>query len=84
VLKKRLARRYVLTQFDKRQNMTFEVEKNARAHLGQEVCKTTISTNVALAESPQYQKDIFQYSASSTGAMDYIALLKELTSKKLI
>lgn len=84
VLKKRLARRYVLTQFDKRQNMTFEVEKNARAHFGQEVCKTTISANVALAESPQYQKDIFQYSASSTGAMDYIALLKELTNKKLI
>jgi chromosome partitioning protein len=84
VLKKKLERRYVLTQYDKRQSMTFEVEKNARAHFGQEVCKTTISTNVALAESPQHQKDIFQYSPSSTGASDYAALVKELSNKKLV
>lgn len=84
VLKKRIARRYVLTQYDKRLKMTFEVENNAREHFGQDVCKTTISTNVALAESPQQHKDIFQHNPTSTGAHDYAALLKELMSKKLI
>ena len=78
VLKRRLPRRYLLTCFDRRRGMTFEIEKTARGLFGPEVCKTVISTNVALAESPQHQLDIFSYSASSTGAEDYAALLAEL------
>jgi len=84
VLKKRVARRYLMTCYDRRRGMTFEVEKRARELFGKEVCKTVISTNVALAESPQHKKDIFHYSSSSTGADDYAALLAELTKQKLM
>ena len=83
VLKRRLPRRYLLTCFDRRRGMTFEIEKTARALFGKEVCNTVISTNVALAESPQHQGDIFSYSASSTGAEDYAALLNELVKNGL-
>ena len=84
VLKKRVARRYLLTCYDRRRGMTFEVEKMARSHFGEDVLNTVISENVAVAESPQYQKDVFHYSASSAGAQNYNALLEELTASQFL
>lgn len=78
VLKRRLNRRYVMTCYDRRRRMTFEVQKQAQASFGEELCKTVISDNAALAESPQYKKDVFRHHSSSTGAHDYDALLSEL------
>lgn len=78
VLKKRINRRYLMTCYDRRRGMTFEVEKQIKSCFGDEVCKTVISENVAIAESPQYKQDVFRYSATSTGAHDYNALLDEL------
>lgn len=84
VLKKRVERRYVLTMFDKRRKMAFEVLEQATALFGEDLCKTVINTNVALAESPYHQQDIFNYQSGSKGAEDYTALTKELISAKLI
>ena len=84
VLKKRVARRYLMTCYDRRRGMTFEVERMARKHFGEDVLNTVISENVAVAESPQYQKDVFHYSASSAGAQNYNALLEELTASQFL
>lgn len=84
VLKKRLDRRYLLTSFDQRRKMSFEVLKQAQTLFGQDVCKTVIHANVALAESPYHQKDIFSYQVKSQGAEDYYALAKELIKDLLI
>ena len=45
---------------------------------GDEVCKTRIAESVSLAESPVYNKTVFEHSPSSRGAQDYEALLNEL------
>jgi len=84
VVKKRIERRYLLTCYDRRRGMTFEVERKVREFFGDEVFATVISENVAIAESPQYQKDIFRYSGSSTGAHDYANLLEELLNSSLL
>lgn len=84
VLKKRVSRRYLMTCFDRRRGMTFEVFQQAREYFGDEVCKTVISENVAVAESPQYKQTVFQYSRNSNGAMDYLSLFDELRSEGLI
>jgi chromosome partitioning protein len=84
VLKKRVERRYVMTCYDRRRGMTFEVHEQAKNSFEDDVCKTVISENVAVAESPQYKQNVFQYSISSTGAQDYVALLDELVQDKLI
>jgi chromosome partitioning protein len=84
VLKKRLDRRYVLTAFDQRRKMSFEVLKQAGILFGQDLCKTVINANVALAESPYHQKDIFNYQPQSQGAEDYYALTAELLRDLLI
>jgi chromosome partitioning protein len=84
VLKKRVDRRYLLTSFDKRRNMSFDVLKQSGTLFGQDLCKTIINESVAVAESPYHQKDIFSYQASSKGAEDYYALTAELVRDLLI
>jgi len=80
VLKKRVERRYVLTRFDARRKMSFDVEKKLRERFGAEMCETRIAENVSLAESPAHQRDVFVHAPESRGAADYTALLEELTA----
>jgi chromosome partitioning protein len=83
VFKRRLPRRYLLTRFDRRRRMSAQIEERMRAEFrADEVCRTLISENVSLAESPAYQKDIFGYAPRSAGARDYAALLEELFGGK--
>lgn len=84
VLKRRVKRRYLLTRFDGRRNMSLDVLRMAEEKFGEDVCKTRIAENVSLAESPALNKTIFQHAPSSRGAHDYDALLAELLSDKII
>lgn len=83
VVKRRVKRRYVMTCYDRRRGMTFEVHEKAKASFSDELCEVVISENVAIAESPQYKQDVFRYSSTSTGAQDYNALLDELLAQNL-
>lgn len=78
VLKKRVERRYLMTRFDKRRRMSFQVQEQAVERFGADVCNTVISENVTVAESPRFNMDVFSHRGSSTGAQDYEALLAEL------
>ena len=80
VLKRRIERRYLLTRFDRRRRMSFEVQSRMHEQFGDELCVTTISENVAVAEAPALNLDIFSHAANSRGAQDYEALLEELTT----
>ena len=84
VLKRRVERRYLLTRFDRRRNMCFESHKRLSSQFGEEVCETVISENVAIAEAPACNRDIFSHAASSRGAQDYAALADELASKGFV
>lgn len=78
VLKRRMERRYLLTRFDRRRRMCFEIADKMKAMFGNDVCTTVISENVSIAESPAVNRDVFAHAASSRGAQDYAALLSEL------
>ena len=84
VLKRRVERRYLLTRFDRRRKMCFEIQKRLSSQFGEEVCETVISENVAIAEAPACNRDIFSHAASSRGAQDYAALADELASKGFV
>jgi chromosome partitioning protein len=60
--------------------MSFDVEAKLRERFGDDVCRTRIAENVAIAESPAHQKDVFAHAPESRGASDYAALLEELTA----
>jgi len=83
-LKRRIARRYLMTRYDKRRNMSTQVRDQAVAAFGDDVLETLISENVTIAESPSNKQDIFSYNSSSIGAMNYNALLDELVSQNLV
>jgi len=78
VLKKRVERRYVITRFDTRRKMSWDIDRQLRERFGAEVCETRITENVSIAESPSFSKDVFAHAPDSRGAQDYAALLAEL------
>ncbi len=78
VLKKRVERRYIITRFDTRRKMSWDIDRRLRERFGAEVCETRIAENVSIAESPSFSKDVFEHAPESRGAQDYAALLAEL------
>lgn len=84
VLKRRIKRRYLLTRFDGRRRMAWDVLSMVDIKFGNEVCLTRIAENVSLAESPAYNKTVFEHAPNSRGAHDYDALLGELLKDKFI
>jgi len=84
VLKKRLPRRYLLTRFDRRRRMGEDIRRRMQDQVGDELCETVISENVAVAMSPSLGKDVFAYDPRSRGAEDYRALFEELRGAGLV
>lgn len=84
VLKRRISRRYLLTRFDGRRRMAWDVMKLVEERFGQEVCKTRIAENVSLAESPALNRTVFEHAPASRGAQDYDDLVKELLADGFI
>lgn len=81
VLKRRIERRYLLTRFDRRRRMSDDVRNKLRERYGTDVLETVIAENVAVAESPSLNQDVFRHNASSPGAHDYKNLLAELVDR---
>jgi chromosome partitioning protein len=80
VLKRRVARRYVVTRFDARRRMSHQIYEELKARFGDEICRTRIAESVSLAESPASNKDVFAHAPESKGAADYDALVDELVT----
>ena len=77
-LKRKIERRIVVTRFDSRRKLSFEIYEKLKSRFGELVCTTRISETVGLATSPMYGKDVFEYAPKSPGAADYHALTREL------
>lgn len=84
VLKRRVARRYLLTRYDRRRKMSADVQDQLRQRYDGEVCATVIAENVSVAESPSKNRDVFSHNAASSGARDYAALYAELRQQNLL
>lgn len=61
----------LLTMHDQRNNLSQQVEADARATLGALVYKSVIPRNVRLSEAPSYAIPALSYDPSSKGAMAY-------------
>lgn len=77
-LGKRIERRIVLTRFDSRRRLSYDIYDKLREHYGKDLCETRIAETVSLAESPVHGRDVFAFSPHSQGAKDYDALVEEL------
>ena len=71
----------LLTMYDARNNLSQQVESDARDNLGELVCRTVIPRNVRVSEAPSYAQPVLDYDPASKGAKAYKALASELLEK---
>lgn len=74
----------VLTMFDARNNLSQQVEDDARANLGDLVFETKIPRNVRVSEAPSFAQSVLQYDPNSKGASAYRDLAQEMLQKHMI
>ncbi len=71
----------LMTMYDARNNLSQQVEQDARANLGDLVFKTMIPRNVRVSEAPSYAQSVLDYDPASKGAEAYRLLAQELLIK---
>jgi len=69
-----------ITKYDGRTVLHKDIADALRKHAGGRVFKTMIRKNIALSEATASGLDIFRYSGSSNGALDYKNLTEEIIS----
>jgi chromosome partitioning protein len=67
----------VLTMFDSRNNLSQQVEADARDNLGEMVFRTKIPRNVRVSEAPSYAMPVLEFDSASKGAQAYRELAQE-------
>jgi len=68
----------ILTMFDPRTNLSFDVVREVNNHFPGQVFKSIVPRSIRLAEAPSYGLPISAYAPSSVGAKAYESLAKEL------
>lgn len=68
----------VLTMYDRRNNLSQQVEEDVRSYLGDNVYKTIIPRNVRMSEAPSHGKPALLYDHRCSGSQAYIAMAREL------
>lgn len=72
----------VLTMYDKRNNLSHQVEADARENLGDLVFSTVIPRNVRVSEAPSYAMPVSAYDPTSKGSVAYAALAQEILARQ--
>jgi chromosome partitioning protein len=68
----------LITMFDKRTNLAYQVAEEAEKYFKDLVFKTMVPRNIRLSEAPSFGKPILLYDATSTGAQSYFELAREI------
>ncbi len=71
----------LLTMYDKRLNLTTQVQAELEKYYKDKLFKTTVVRNVRLSEAPSYGKPIIYYDKSSKGAVAYTKVAEELLAR---
>ncbi|MEI4485390.1 ParA family protein [Frigidibacter sp. MR17.14] len=71
----------LLTMHDARNNLSQQVEQDARDTLGELVFETVVPRNVRVSEAPSFAVPVLAYDPLSKGSQAYRALAKELLGR---
>lgn len=72
---------FLFTMYDSRLRLANQVVSDVREHFGELVFNTIIQRNTRLSEAPSFGKPTILYDATSTGAINYMNLAKELLQR---
>ena len=70
-----------LTMYDGRNNLSLQVEDDARENMGDMVFKTVIPRNVRLSEAPSFAMPVLAYDSTSKGSIAYRDLADEVIER---
>lgn len=70
-----------LTMYDSRNNLSLQVEDDARENMGDMVFQTVIPRNVRVSEAPSFAMPVLAYDTQSKGSAAYRALADEVIKK---
>ena len=71
----------LLTMYDARLRLSNQVVEEVKTHFQDMVFNTIIARNTRLGEAPSFGQTILMHDASSTGAMNYLNLAREVLQK---
>jgi chromosome partitioning protein len=71
----------LLTMYDVRLRLSKQVLEEVKTHFQQMVFETVINRNTKLGEAPSFGETIIMHDASSTGAVNYLNLAREILQK---
>lgn len=74
----------LLTMYDKRNNLTEQVEEDVRSCLGDLVYTTIIPRNVKMSEASSYGKPALVYDMHCAGSKAYLEMAKEFLNREKI
>ncbi|MEE4208426.1 MAG: ParA family protein [Parvularcula sp.] len=72
----------VLTMYDKRNNLSADVEADVRQYLGDKVYRTAIPRNVRISEAPSHGKPALLYDLRCAGSQAYVQLASEVIGRE--
>jgi len=72
----------IVTMFDKRNNLAWQVLDEIKRHFPKLLYQTIIPRNVRLGEAPSFGKPIILYDINSQGAQSYLELAREFLERK--
>ncbi len=71
----------LLTMFDSRLRLSKQVVEEVKTHFQQMVFDTIITRNTRLSEAPSFGETVIMHDATSTGAVNYLNLAREVLQK---
>ena len=71
----------LLTMYDSRLRLSKQVVKEVKTHFQKMVFKTLINRNTKLGEAPSFGETAIMHDATSTGAINYLNLAREILQK---
>ena len=71
----------LLTMYDSRNKLSFQVEEDVREVMGSVVYKTIIPRNIKISESPSHGKPVLLYDHNCLGSEAYVNLAAEVLQK---
>ncbi len=72
----------LLTMYDRRVNLSRQVEEEVRRYFGRKVFRSVIPRSIRLAEAPSFGMTIFRYAPHSAGSESYRELAREILNGK--
>ena len=73
----------LLTMYDRRVNLSKQVEEEVRKYFGRKVFQSVIPRSVRLAEAPSFGMSILNYAPHSAGGESYMQLAREILYGKV-